>query len=72
VGVNKDIVQDGENGFLAATEEEWVEKIAKLVECEGLRIKFGQAGRKTIEEKYSCQALHATYVNYFENLIAQP
>jgi glycosyltransferase involved in cell wall biosynthesis len=71
VGVNKDILQEGENGFLAATEDEWFEKLSMLVESKELRTKLGKAGRKTIEEKYSCQALHATYVNHFQSLIAQ-
>lgn len=72
VGVNNDIVQQGVNGFLAATEDEWFEKLSLLVESKELRTTLGKAGRKTIEEKYSCQALHATYVNHFESLIAQP
>lgn len=72
VGVNNDIIQDGINGFLAATEEEWVHKLCLLVESEELRKKLGKAGRKTVEEKYSCQAWHQTYVNYFQTLAAQP
>jgi len=69
VGANKDIVQDGENGFLASNDDEWVEKISRLVESKQLRQQLGKAGRKTIEERYSCQALHKTYVSYFENLL---
>ncbi|MCW5909416.1 MAG: glycosyltransferase family 4 protein [Chitinophagales bacterium] len=72
VGVNNEIVEDGVNGFLAATEEEWVHKLCLLVESEELRKQLGKAGRKTVEEKYSCQALQQTYVNYFQTLIAQP
>jgi len=53
VGVNKEIVQDGINGFLAATEEEWIEKLSKLIENKGLREQLGKAARRTVVEKYS-------------------
>jgi glycosyltransferase involved in cell wall biosynthesis len=69
VGVNSEIIQDGENGFLASTEGEWVEKLSLLIEHEDLRVKLGKAGQKTVEEKYSVNALKDQYVQYFLNLI---
>jgi glycosyltransferase involved in cell wall biosynthesis len=53
VGVNKDLIVENENGFLAANENEWVEKISALIDSEGLRMRIGKAGRKTILEHYS-------------------
>jgi glycosyltransferase involved in cell wall biosynthesis len=53
VGVNTDIIQDNENGFLAATEDEWVAKLTQLLRSAELRRRLGQAGRATVEEKYS-------------------
>ena len=53
VGVNTDIIQDNENGFLAATEAEWVEKLTRLLRSAELRRRLGHAGRTTVEEKYS-------------------
>src|SRR5690606_19473850 len=32
VGANKDIVNDNENGFLADSQEEWFDKLSKLIE----------------------------------------
>jgi glycosyltransferase involved in cell wall biosynthesis len=55
VGVNREIVEDGVNGFLAATDDEWVEKLARLIADRELRRRFGEAGRRTIEARY---ALH--------------
>ncbi|HAB53772.1 MAG TPA: hypothetical protein DCE80_16615 [Ignavibacteriales bacterium] len=53
VGTNSLIVNDGLNGFLAKTEDEWVEKLSRLMESQELRKKVGEAGRQTIIEKYS-------------------
>jgi glycosyltransferase involved in cell wall biosynthesis len=53
VGVNREIIEDGVNGFLAATEDEWVEKLGRLVEDAALRRRFAEAGRRTIEGGYS-------------------
>jgi glycosyltransferase involved in cell wall biosynthesis len=53
VGVNTDIIQDDQNGFIAATENEWVEKLGRLLRSEELRRRLGQAGRETVENNYS-------------------
>jgi len=53
VGVNREIIQDGVNGFLASTDREWDQKIGLLLADAGLRQRLGSAGRKTIEERYS-------------------
>lgn len=53
VGVNREIIQDGVNGFLASTENEWVEKLDRLLTDPELRRRFAAAGRRTIEERYS-------------------
>ena len=53
VGVNTDIIQDDQNGFIAGTEDEWVEKLTRLLRSAELRRRLGDAGRATVEEKYS-------------------
>lgn len=55
VGVNADIVQQGENGFLATTPEEWEEYLGRLVQDAELRKRLGSAARRRIEEGYSVQ-----------------
>ena len=53
VGVTKDIIQDGVNGFLATTEREWGEKLRLLLSDATLRQRLGEAGRQTVEARYS-------------------
>ena len=55
VGVNREIISDGVNSFLASTPAEWVEKLGRLIEDAPLRARMAAAGRKTIEERYSLQ-----------------
>ncbi|HWP46796.1 MAG TPA: glycosyltransferase family 4 protein [Candidatus Limnocylindrales bacterium] len=55
IGVNSTIIQDGKNGFLAAKEDEWVEKLLALIRDPELRRSMGQAGRTTVETEYSLQ-----------------
>jgi glycosyltransferase involved in cell wall biosynthesis len=53
VGVNRDIIEDGVNGFLAASADEWVDKLQRLLADAALRGRFAAAGRRTIEARYS-------------------
>lgn len=56
VGVNTEIIQDGENGFIADTEQEWVDKMGRLLRSVELRNQLGLAGRATVDQKYSAIA----------------
>lgn len=56
VGVNRDIVTHGVNGFLASNDTEWHAAIATLVNDAELRARMGEEGRKRVVEQYSLQA----------------
>jgi glycosyltransferase involved in cell wall biosynthesis len=56
VGVNRDLVEDGANGFYAMTPAEWEEKLSLLIENTQLREQMGREGRKRVLEKYTYQA----------------
>jgi glycosyltransferase involved in cell wall biosynthesis len=47
------IITDGVNGFTAATEDEWVEKLTLLLKDHALRERMGKAGQHTVREQYS-------------------
>ncbi len=55
VGVNKEIIKHGDNGFLADSLDEWEEAIGKLLESHNLRMQMGQKGRLQVVEWYSMQ-----------------
>lgn len=55
VGVNRDIVEPGVNGFLAESDDEWRTAIEALLNDADLRRRMGAAGRKKIEQEYSLQ-----------------
>ena len=55
VGVNREIVIDGFNGFLASTPKEWVDAVLRLKADPELRRVMGEKGRRLVEEKYCLQ-----------------
>jgi glycosyltransferase involved in cell wall biosynthesis len=65
VGVNKEIIEHGVNGFLASTKEEWVQCLSQLIESKELRETLGKAGRKTVEDAYSIHANQEKYLTLF-------
>jgi glycosyltransferase involved in cell wall biosynthesis len=56
VGINRDLVEDGRNGFYAASPGDWEEKLSILIQDGPLREKMGQAGRQKVLEQYTLQA----------------
>ena len=56
VGITTDIIQNGCNGYLASSTEEWVERLGLLIEDAAARRRVGLASRQTVEEKFSLHA----------------
>lgn len=56
VGINRDVVQDGVNGFWAMSHEEWVGKLSMLLEDSLLRQEMGMRGRELVKNSFSVQA----------------
>jgi glycosyltransferase involved in cell wall biosynthesis len=53
VGASVEVIRNGENGFLADSEEQWLERLTRLIDDPALRRRIGLAGRGTVEEQYS-------------------
>jgi glycosyltransferase involved in cell wall biosynthesis len=57
IGEASHIIQDGENGLLAKTKEEFIEKMQSLIEDLSLRQSLGARARETVERNYSLKTL---------------
>ena len=66
VGVNKEIITDGVDGFLANTEDEWFDRLANLIKNRQLRQEIGRAARATVEKRYSLSANAPKYLKILE------
>ena len=65
-------IEDGADGFLAGTTDEWVAKIEKLIENADLRKKMGQKAREKILRDYTTVNGHnEEYYGYLRNVIAR-
>jgi len=65
VGVNTRIVDDGINGFICKTEQDWELAIKKLMEDHELLIQMAQNTRKKIEEHYSVKSNTNNFFFFF-------
>ena len=72
VGANCDVVIDGENGFFATSDAEWVDQLARLLSDAELRQRFGQAGRLRVERYYCLQKTASMLANIMTKCASEP
>lgn len=65
VGINKIIIDQGVNGFLCQTDDEWRSSLKALLADGSLRKQMGKAGRKKVEDQYSIQSLEEKFLQLF-------
>ena len=70
VGANLGIIEDGENGLLAGSVEEWAEALRRLVRDPGLRRELGDAGRRTVAARYSVAVTGPVYLGVLDEVLA--
>lgn len=51
------IIEDGVNGYLANNEEEWVEKLQKLLSDPAMQARLGRAAQERMREEYCFEAV---------------
>ena len=66
VGVNTQIIDDGHNGFICKSKEDWYRVLSSLMSDVKLRTEIGQKGKKTVEHKYSVKANKQKYNSLFK------
>jgi glycosyltransferase involved in cell wall biosynthesis len=65
VGVNRNIIQDGVNGYLVQSHDEWVAALSKLIEDVTQRKIIGENAAKKIEQEYSVKSNRANFLSLF-------
>ena len=68
MGPNGEIIEDGVNGFLVETEDEWHDRLRTLLEDRPLRERMGAAARRTAVERFSLQEQMPRMVEIFERI----
>jgi glycosyltransferase involved in cell wall biosynthesis len=69
VGINSDIVKDGENGFWATNHQEWVDRLSTLIQNPGLRYQMGLKGIETVEKEYSLIVTSEKFLQVLQSLV---
>ncbi len=70
VGVNTDIVDEGQSGFLAATSEAWIQSLEHLIADAALRKRMGIVGRQRVEREFCSQVQGPRLVGLLQRLVA--
>jgi glycosyltransferase involved in cell wall biosynthesis len=69
VGVNGEYIRPGENGFLAATLEDWTQCLDTLIQNPAQRRALGLAGRQMVEQRFSLEKYGAAYSDIIQSLV---
>lgn len=65
VGVNRTIIEEGRNGFLCGTPEQWEAALARLLQSPALRKELGAEGRRKMVAQYSVGANARNFLSLF-------
>jgi glycosyltransferase involved in cell wall biosynthesis len=69
VGMNRDLVSHGQDGFLAAADADWLEALRQLHADAGLRERMGRAAREKVQQRYSLAATGPAIARIFRELL---
>jgi len=72
VGAACEFIRDGDNGFLVGSHEEWVDRLSRLILDPALRARMGQAGRATVEQRFSVVQTAPTYLRVIDSVLEDP
>jgi glycosyltransferase involved in cell wall biosynthesis len=61
VGVQREMVLHGQNGYLVESPDDWLQAIACLGNSASLRQRMGQAAREWVEARYSFQTMRGAW-----------
>jgi glycosyltransferase involved in cell wall biosynthesis len=62
---SKDVIVDGETGFVCETPEVWTRRVSELLESRQLRLQQGLAARSRAREKYDVPRMHRDMMSVY-------
>jgi len=68
VGMNLEVIENNVNGFLAKTDEEWVESFKTYLESPDLRKEHGENGYKLVKKKYCIQRTYKKMIEIINSI----
>jgi glycosyltransferase involved in cell wall biosynthesis len=73
VGMNRDLVHNEQDGFLAGSDDEWLAALRRLQADAGLRERMGRAAREKVQQRYSLAATGPAIARIFQEVLdSQP
>ena len=63
IGMNKEVIIHGVNGYLAQTEKEWITYISKLITNNNLRKSIGYSGKQLVLSNYTYEVTAPLLIN---------
>jgi len=68
VGAVAEIIDSGDNGYIAETDEHYLECLLNLMDNPDLRQKIGSKARQTVEEKFNWERVISSYIEIYETM----
>ncbi len=72
VGANREVIEHGRSGLLASTDADWLAGLRALAARPELRARLGQAGRQTVETRYSMQSSAGAFAEVVRSVVERP
>jgi len=72
IGMNNQIISHAENGLLVSSPKEWLGALQTLLEEPELRRRFGEAGRRSVEEHYALSRIAPKFLEALEEAVPPP
>ncbi len=69
-GGGEDIIVDGENGFIARDDHQWLQRLKMLLDDPSLRRRFSEQGRNTVESRFSLEVWSSRMAGLIKKAVA--
>lgn len=71
IGMNRTVVTEGVTGFLAKSNDEWVEKLSLLIESAELRKSMGSASRRVVKQDFDRPIVFSSLLEFVQKLVCR-